>query len=73
MNNWKEYVLNSMQKNNYLINSHVGIDSFIRLLKMSTTGRDYQTEFGDVKGFFDEHPLIWKDFENAVNNQFPTK
>ncbi|KAK6758751.1 hypothetical protein RB195_016149 [Necator americanus] len=29
------------------------------------SGKNHQTEFGDVDGYFDDHPLIWKNFEKA--------
>lgn len=38
-----------------------------RISNHSASGKHHQTEFGDVMGYFDEHPLIWKDFEKAVS------
>uniref|UniRef100_A0A0K0DBM5 Sulfatase domain-containing protein n=1 Tax=Angiostrongylus cantonensis TaxID=6313 RepID=A0A0K0DBM5_ANGCA len=53
---YQSYIFDGMNK--------IGDQSFPNAVAF-LAGRDYQTEFGDVKGFFDEHPLIWKDFENA--------
>nr|CDJ80911.1 Protein of unknown function DUF229 domain containing protein [Haemonchus contortus] len=44
--------------------SKIGDQSFPNAVAF-LAGRDYATEFGDTKGFFDNHPLIWKDFEQA--------
>ncbi|VDM54734.1 unnamed protein product [Angiostrongylus costaricensis] len=52
---YKSYIFDGMNK--------IGDQSFPNAVAF-LAGRDYQTEFGDVKGFFDEHPLIWKDFQN---------
>ncbi|KAK5967485.1 hypothetical protein GCK32_012661, partial [Trichostrongylus colubriformis] len=44
--------------------SKIGDQSFPNAVAF-LAGRDHSTEFGDTSGFFDDHPLIWKDFEKA--------
>ncbi|XGW05133.1 hypothetical protein V3C99_015926 [Haemonchus contortus] len=44
--------------------SKIGDQSFPNAVAF-LAGRDYATEFGDTKGLFDNHPLIWKGFEQA--------
>ncbi|KAJ1364399.1 hypothetical protein KIN20_024492 [Parelaphostrongylus tenuis] len=53
---YKSHIFDGMNK--------IGDQSFPNAVAF-LAGRDHQTEFGDVKGFFDEHPLIWKEFEKA--------
>ncbi|EYB91470.1 hypothetical protein Y032_0205g1912 [Ancylostoma ceylanicum] len=58
-------VLSSLYKSHIFKGmSKIGDNSFPNAVAF-LSGKHHQTEFGDVMGYFDEHPLIWKDFEKA--------
>ncbi|KAL6743512.1 hypothetical protein Aduo_016541 [Ancylostoma duodenale] len=58
-------VLSSLYKSHVFKGmSKIGDNSFPNAVAF-LAGKHHQTEFGDVMGYFDEHPLIWKDFEKA--------
>ncbi|VDL79319.1 unnamed protein product [Nippostrongylus brasiliensis] len=50
---YKSHVFDGMSK--------VGDQSFPNAVAF-LTGREHTADFGDTSGFFDDHPLIWKNF-----------
>ncbi|KHJ92944.1 hypothetical protein OESDEN_07150 [Oesophagostomum dentatum] len=53
---YKSYIFDGFSK--------VGDNSFPNGVAF-LAGKNGYTEFGDVRGYFDDHPIIWKDFRRA--------